>query len=245
MPSRDIEDRKTPVAEKNRSVTPEPAVIRSAMGEDRGHARQRFVVTCANETGDPAHLVPSVQFGPPVARPRDVPGSGDQVSHFILRLVIRPGNQFRKQTHQETHATRDERDRKQSRQGGFNEAFAAEKFEINRSPAREGADEITEKPNGTEKIHGLLKVAIKEAENEEIENDFDQTFETVIRLAVKTRVMSHNDFSHASAIPSRIDRDETMHLAVKPDILESFAPIRFQGAPVIVQVNARKRRDQP
>jgi hypothetical protein len=96
MSAFEIDDGKAAVPEKNCSVVPQTAVIRPAVGEHGSHARQRFAVACANETGDAAHLVPSVQFGPRAARRGNVPGAGDQVSHLILRLVIRPGDQFRK-----------------------------------------------------------------------------------------------------------------------------------------------------
>src|SRR4051812_1275255 len=55
MPAFEIDDGKAAMAEKDGAVAPESAIVRPAMSEAGGHARQRFAVDCANETGDAAH----------------------------------------------------------------------------------------------------------------------------------------------------------------------------------------------
>src|SRR3982751_3389917 len=57
MAAFEIDDGEAAMAEKNGAVVPESAIVRPAMGEAGGHARQRFAVASANETGDAAHLM--------------------------------------------------------------------------------------------------------------------------------------------------------------------------------------------
>lgn len=99
MPASEIDDGKPAMPEKNIAIVPKTTVIRSAMDQHTGHARQSFAIARPDETGDAAHLIAMVQLGPGAAGLGDIPSAGDQVSHLILRLVIRPGDEFRKQSH--------------------------------------------------------------------------------------------------------------------------------------------------
>src|SRR5204863_4107729 len=45
-----IDDGKAAMAEEDGAVVPESAIVRPAMSEAGGHARQRFAVACAHET---------------------------------------------------------------------------------------------------------------------------------------------------------------------------------------------------
>src|SRR5882724_311422 len=59
------------------------------------------------------------------------------------------------------------------------------------------------------------------------------------------RMMPHWNLGHARPVPIRVNRNETMHLAVKLNALQRLPPIGFQSASIIVQMNPRNRRDEP
>src|SRR5215472_14786371 len=58
-------------------------------------------------------------------------------------------------------------------------------------------------------------------------------------------MMPHWNLGHARPVPVCVNRNETMHLAVKLNALQRLPPIGFQGASIIVQMNPRNRRDEP
>src|SRR6266481_4576881 len=60
-----------------------------------------------------------------------------------------------------------------------------------------------------------------------------------------SRMMPHWNLGLARRVPIRVNRNETMHLAVKLNALQRLPPIGFQGASIIVQINPRNRRDEP
>src|SRR5438552_9765116 len=59
------------------------------------------------------------------------------------------------------------------------------------------------------------------------------------------RMMPHWNLGHARPVPIYINRNKTMHLAIKSNALQCLPPIGFQGASIIVQMNPRNRRDKP
>src|SRR6058998_4381183 len=59
------------------------------------------------------------------------------------------------------------------------------------------------------------------------------------------RMMPHWNLGYSRSVPIRVNRNETMHLAVKLNALQRLPPIGFQGASIIVQINPRNRRDEP
>src|SRR6266436_9870524 len=58
-------------------------------------------------------------------------------------------------------------------------------------------------------------------------------------------MMPHWNLGHARPVPICVNRNETMHLAVKLNALQRLPPIGFQGASIIVQIDPRNRRDEP
>src|SRR6058998_1270552 len=58
------------------------------------------------------------------------------------------------------------------------------------------------------------------------------------------RMMPHWNLGYSRSVPIRVNRNETMHLAVKLNALQRLPPIGFQGASIIVQINPRNRRDE-
>src|SRR5215210_3968311 len=58
-------------------------------------------------------------------------------------------------------------------------------------------------------------------------------------------MMAYRHFRNAGALPHRVDRDEAMHLAIQPHILDDLAAISLQCAAVVVQWHAEKPGDEP
>ncbi len=58
-------------------------------------------------------------------------------------------------------------------------------------------------------------------------------------------MMLDGEFGNPRTLPRRIDRDEPVHLAIEPDLLDDAAAIGLQRAAVIVQLHPHHRRDEP
>src|ERR1051325_6818453 len=52
------------------------------------------------------------------------------------------------------------------------------------------------------------------------------------------------NLANARALPSGIDRDESVHFAIEADILDYIATIGLQRAPEVMKVDTEKPRDQ-
>ena len=63
----------------------------------------------------------------------------------------------------------------------------------------------------------------------------------IFGAAEAARVMGNLDLGDARALPGGIDRDEAVHLAVEPHVLDHLAPVGFQGTAIIVQWHAQQR----
>ena len=77
------------------------------------------------------------------------------------------------------------------------------------------ADQERPEADRPEEVHRLLLKAVEELHRDEIGEHLQHAFESVFRLAALARVVPHDDFRDARAVPAGIDGEKAVHFPVK------------------------------
>ena len=96
-----------------------------------------------------------------------------------------------------------------------------------------------------EEVHRLGRIAAEQLHRDQVEHHTRSTRQGVFGLAIGPGAVVDGEFGDPGPDHRRVHRDEAVHLAVEPHVLDDVAAIGLQRAAEVAQMNARHVRDDP
>src|SRR5215472_15274211 len=150
----------------------------------------------------------------------------DEVDALLLALVVRAHDDFGEKPDQRDRDAGGECHDNEKRERSQNEGDSLDQLQVECVNARCERYEETQEPEPAEHINRLRGIAVEELDNDHIEYDFCDPFQTVFRATELPPVMLHRYFGHAATLPMRIDRNEPVHFTVEPHAFDDVLSIR-------------------
>ena len=119
-----------------------------------------------------------------------------------------------------------------------------EELEVKHRKEREQAQAERPQAEPAEEVKGPLSIALEKADQDQVEDDVERAAQAVFGAARGAWAMVDDQLDDPCALPGREDRDESVHLAVKPHALQHAAAVGLQRAAEIVRADAGEPGDQ-
>jgi hypothetical protein len=101
------------------------------------------------------------------------------------------------------------------------------------------------RPNIPKELGGPAGVIQQEFNADQVEQDSGRARQPVVRLAVLPQNVLDWDFGYPRSRPACQRGYESVVIAVKPEIVEDLAAVRFECGAKIIDVNSRKPGHDP
>jgi hypothetical protein len=212
------------------------------MTDKRARQTWRRLLLCANyRTGFSANLLDEALFGAQaqdaVYRVGCAVGGGVEVSHLKLAEQT---DAHHLDSGQDEHACDDE-----ERPVERHDVLVGNDLENEQPRGHAEASHHAERSDGPEEVQRARHITQQEADGEEVEEDAEGAGDAVVALAKLAGGIRDGNLADAGAVPGGEGGNETVHLAVKRDVLDYFAAVGFEGSTEVVDVYAAESGHEP
>src|SRR5262249_1400189 len=143
------------------------------------------------------------------------------------RFEIGADQHFREQSHENARYASHDCHHGNQRQRRGNHGYVVDDLQHDHSGETYNPKKKGQNPEPSKKVNRLHHISIEKLHHDQVKNDFDDTFQAVVRVAMPAPVVAHWHIDHLSAHPACIDRDKAMHLAIETHIFDDVGPIGF------------------
>lgn len=146
-------------------------------------------------------------------------------------------------SHKDKVKAREKQEGTQDRKRGADKARARKCFQVNRVEAREETSKDKQQSPAAEEMNRAVKIAIKEVNNEKIEEDAEGAGQTILTPAGGAGRVVNGNFGDFCASPGSVGGEEAVHFAKEREIGNNLFFVGLEGATVVMERNAGDKRD--
>src|SRR5262249_3245905 len=147
------------------------------------------------------------------------------IDQLGLRFEIDAHHDLGQKSYQDAHHAHHERHGHERRQGRLDHREILEQLQIEHIKQSDERHEEPQQAEAPKDVDRLAYIAIEKSDHEQVKNDFQDAAHAVVRVAVNPRVVPHRHLGYPSTVPGGVERNETMHLAVKANASDHSAAV--------------------